>query len=470
MSRGSYAGRRGIVHVVVLAAALVWGPVALAIAVLPELQFTYPGASLHVAVETAASLIALLAGFLVFGRLQRRGGLNDLLLATALAVFALLNLCLLTMPALTQFLSKDLIVWVLLIGRLLGAVLFVFATFVPPHRLRRPVLVLAVSVAGWIATVLLTAAIFHWLAGHVAHRPAAALALGSPRALGLGGYPALLTLQLVTTVLYVVATIGFLSCFRRFRDEFLGWLAASGTLAALSHLNYSLYPSPYAQLVHAADIFRVGSYVMLLVGSMREISSYWHTQSEAAVLEERQRIARDLHDGLAQELAYLARHLDSVGGERGEETRGLLRRAVARAQLESRRVVSTLATPGVEPVEMALAKAAAEVAERFDIGVQLGLALGVEVSPARKDAIVRIACEAVANAARHSGAGQVSLKLERDGSRVRLRVSDRGRGFDPAVPCGGFGLVAMRQRARSVGGELRISSSPGQGSEVEAVL
>jgi hypothetical protein len=123
VSPGSYAGRPGIVHVVALAATLVWGPVALALAVLPELQFSYRGTSLHVAVETAASLIALLAGFLFFGRLQRRGGLNDLLLASALAVFALLNLCLLAMPTLVQFLSKDLIVWALLTGRSLGAVL-----------------------------------------------------------------------------------------------------------------------------------------------------------------------------------------------------------------------------------------------------------------------------------------------------------------------------------------------------------
>jgi signal transduction histidine kinase len=318
--------------------------------------------------------------------------------------------------------------------------------------------------------VVLTAAMFDRLAGHVAHHLAAALTLGSPKAPGLGEHPALLMLQLVITVLYAVATVGFLSRFRRFSDEFLGWLAASGALAAFSYLNYSLYPSPYTQLVHLGDIFRVGSYVILLVGSMREISSYWHALSEAAVLEERQRIARDLHDGLAQELAYLARHLDSVGVERGEETHSLLRRAVERAQLESRRVVSALAVPGVEPVEIGLAKAATEVAERFDIGLQLDLALGVKVSEARKDAIVRIACEAVANAARHSGAGQVCLKLERDGSRLLLSVSDRGRGFDPAVPGGGFGLVAMRQRARSVGGELRISSSPGDGSEVEAAL
>jgi signal transduction histidine kinase len=451
---------------------------AVALATFPQLQFAYHGVLLRVALETAALLIALLAGFLVFGRLWRRGGLNDLLLACALAVFTLLNLYLLTMPALGQLLSQDLMVWVLLIGRSFGAILFALAAFAPRRRLRRPGVALAASVAGGSAAVLLTAAVLNRFAGPLANRLVAALAPASPEGPRLGGHPGLLTLQLATTVLYGGAAIGFLRRSRRFGDEFLGWLAISGVLAALAHLNYSLYPLPYAQLVSPGDIFRLCFYAVLFAGSMREIWSYWQALSEAAVLEERQRIARDLHDGLAQELAYLARNLDSLNdspddsldGERREETISLLAEAVQRAQLESRRVVSALAAPCAEPVEVALALATAEVSERFNIGLQLDLTAGVKVSAAREDALVRIACEAVSNAARHSGASQVELKLERDGSRLRLRVSDRGRGFDPAAANGGFGLISMRQRAHSVGGVLRISSAPGAGSEVEAAL
>jgi signal transduction histidine kinase len=104
------------------------------------------------------------------------------------------------------------------------------------------------------------------------------------------------------------------------------------------------------------------------------------------------------------------------------------------------------------------------------VGLELDLVSGIRLSAARAEALVRIACEAVTNAARHSGASRVILNLERDGSRVRLRVSDGGRGFDTTVPRAGFGLISMRERARSVGGELRISSAPGRGSEVEAAL
>jgi signal transduction histidine kinase len=232
--------------------------------------------------------------------------------------------------------------------------------------------------------------------------------------------------------------------------------------------------------VHNGDISRLCFYATLLAGSMREIVSYWQALSETAVMGERQRIAYDLHDGVAQELAYLARHLgpgdgrpgeEELGGEAlGAEALGRLRAAVQRAQLESRRAVSALAASSADPVEVVLARAAAEVAGRYHVGLHLDLVRGAVISGAREDALVRIACEAVTNVARHSGARQASLTLECHGPLLRLRVSDRGCGFDLASAGHGFGLAAMRQRARSVGGELRVSSIPGQGSEVEATL
>jgi signal transduction histidine kinase len=203
---------------------------------------------------------------------------------------------------------------------------------------------------------------------------------------------------------------------------------------------------------------------------MREIWSYWRALSEAAVLEERQRIACELHDGLAQELAYLARNLDSLSGAADENCLTRLRRAVERAQLESRRAISALAAPNGQPFEVALAEAVTELAERYHVELDLDLTSDIRLSAARREALVRIACEAVTNAARHSGARRVDLRLERDGSGVRLWVSDKGHGFDTAAPGGGFGLTSMRERARSVGGELLVSSAPGQGSQVRVAV
>jgi signal transduction histidine kinase len=146
-----------------------------------------------------------------------------------------------------------------------------------------------------------------------------------------------------------------------------------------------------------------------------------------------------------------------------------LRRAVERARLESRRVISA-AAPGAQPFEVALAEAVTEVAGRYQVKLDLNLACDIRLPAPRREAFVRIACEAVANAAQHSGADRVNLGLERDGSGVRLWVSDEGHGFDPEDPGGGFGLISMRERAHSVGAELIVSSVPGRGSQVEVAL
>jgi len=277
------------------------------------------------------------------------------------------------------------------------------------------------------------------------------------------------SLQLTGAVLYGLAAIGFLRCSRRSPDEFLGWLAVAAMLAAASQVNY-LLAAMHPQSLYGGDAFRCLFYAALLVGSMREIWSYWHARSEAAVLEERQRIACELHDGVAQELAYLARNLESLDDGAYGDSLDRLRRAVERAQLESRRVISAVATSSGQPFEVELAEAVTEVAERYHLKLYLDLTPGIRLPGPRRGAVVRIACEAVTNAARHSGADQVDVRLERDGSAVRLRVCDLGHGFDTADPGGGFGLTLMRERARSAGADLVVSSMPGYGSHVEVTL
>jgi signal transduction histidine kinase len=460
-----YAGGMRGGGTVTVATAAVAAIVTVAVALLPQLHFAYRQPLLHVALETAASLIALLSGFLVFGRLRRTRMLNELLLACALALLAPLNLLYVMTPALVP---RDLMTFAALIGSLLSAALFVLAAFAPRAKLRRPGYALAAASAATLV-VLVAAVLASEITGRVS-RVAAGLPRDPSLRIDLYAQPTVPVLHLLIMLMYGLAAFGFLRRSRRFGDEFFGWLAIAAVLAAASHLNYFLYPSLYGQWVHTGDIFRLCFYAVLLTGSMREIWSYWQALSQAAVSEERRRIARDLHDGLAQELTYLARNLDSLDVSSADGTLQRLRRAVERAQLESRRAVTALAAPVGQSLESALAEAVGEVAERFHVGLDLDLATGLRLPAARAEALVRIACEAVANAARHSGASRVRLSLERDGLRARLRVSDRGRGFEPTAPAGGFGLVSMRERAHSVGGELRITSAPGHGSKVEAAF
>jgi signal transduction histidine kinase len=83
--------------------------------------------------------------------------------------------------------------------------------------------------------------------------------------------------------------------------------------------------------------------------------------------------------------------------------------------------------------------------------------------------LLRIVREAVTNAARHGEAGQITVRLS-NGRGLHLEVKDDGKGFDPVDRRGGFGLESMRERAIALGGEFRLDSSPGHGTEIQVVL
>jgi signal transduction histidine kinase len=147
--------------------------------------------------------------------------------------------------------------------------------------------------------------------------------------------------------------------------------------------------------------------------------------------------------------------------------------SAARALSESRRAIAALTKPLDDPLEVAIAEAARETADREGTRLDLVLAPGIELDYRRRDALIRIACEAIANAARHGGAGLVRVELL-NGRRVRLQVSDGGSGFDPAAvrsrDGGGFGLISMRERAHAVGASFEVLSRPGSGTRVDVVL
>ena len=473
------------------------------------------------ALEITVSLVTLLAGFLVFGRLRRNSRLNDLVLAAALAIITLSDLLFVVFPILTGSVTSSRAVLAAIIGRSAGAVLFTAAAFVPRARIRQPGRAIALTTAG-VLGVLAVAAVLARVSGSGPPLVITHTLDGRPHAA-----PALVAAEIVGALLTGIAAAGYLRRSERFGDEFSCWLAIAAVLAAGSHVSYALNPTIYSASVSLGDIFRSCCCVVLLVGSMREIQSYWRTLASAIVEDERRRIACDLHDGLSQELAYLTRNLAGLRGAADEKTLHQLQASVERARFATRQAIHRVAAPvrpavadaftaeagevtaplrpvlvdaftaeagevtaPLRPVLVdaftaeagevtaplrpvltdALARAAGEVAERFGLNLKLDLASGIVMPPARADALVRIASEALTNVARHSGSRQVSLMLRRDGQRVRLRVCDSGHGFDRAARRDGFGLTSMRDRARSVGGDLRVSSEPGAGSQVEATL
>ena len=141
-------------------------------------------------------------------------------------------------------------------------------------------------------------------------------------------------MEVAVAAIYGLTAAGFLCRSRRLHDGYSGWLAISAVIAAAAHVNYFLHPALYLHFVSVGDVFLLCFYVMLLGGSARESWSYWRAVPEAAVLAERRRIARDLHDGPAQDLAYLLRNLDSLNGnvDGGDEDTPAARGRASRAR------------------------------------------------------------------------------------------------------------------------------------------
>ncbi len=436
----------------------------IALALVASLNFAYHAPTLHVALETTAALTACAAAFLLLGRYWRTGFLDELILAAGLSLLAVSNFAFAALPAVFDLPSNRASVWSMLFTASLAAVLICVAALLPRRRLAaspRWLLVvygstIALAVAGTVPMVIRPHLVPRGVRSSI---PAVADR-------SFAG-----TWQLALVLVYLLAALGFARRNRLTNDELSGWLAIGCILAAAGRVNYFFHPALHPNWVYTADAFRLGFYLALLIGAAREVASYWASIVGAASLEERRRLARDVHDGLAQEIAFLARNVRLLR-EKGAEPE-LVERivgGVARAQEESRRVVGALAARVDEPLERALAEAARDAAQRYGASVDMDLANGIILSPREREAVVRIASEAVANAARHSGAETLRVYLERLDAGMRLGIVDDGAGFDDEQTRGGFGLVTMKDRAEALGAKLHIDSRRGAGTRVELEL
>jgi len=199
----------------------------------------------------------------------------------------------------------------------------------------------------------------------------------------------------------------------------------------------------------------------------------------AGVLEERDRIAREFHDTLEQELAAITIQLDAVETQLNgapsavRQLLDLARNMSRRSLTEARRSVWDLRSHLLENSD--LPAALNEMASSLETAADRKIVVQSSGTTRRLPAVVehnllRAAQEALANALKHSGATKIVLALSYESSRIRLRVCDNGRGFDPGAvgrPSGGhFGLLDIHERAEKIGAELCLASSPGKGTEI----
>ena len=191
---------------------------------------------------------------------------------------------------------------------------------------------------------------------------------------------------------------------------------------------------------------------------------------EATAIDERRRIARDMHDGLMQELAFISMQ----GRELAKQDPRVndIATAADKALADARGVILTLTDPLDEPLSAAVARVATSLAYRSGTSLDLELDEQAETGARAREGLLRIVSEAISNATRHGHAENIHVALSMNGG-LRLAISDDGCGFENCPgqgPSGGFGLTSMEERAKGLGGELRLNSQPGEGTEIEVML
>jgi signal transduction histidine kinase len=195
---------------------------------------------------------------------------------------------------------------------------------------------------------------------------------------------------------------------------------------------------------------------------------------ELSVLQERARLARDLHDAVSQKLfsvrakARAAAVLVARDPARAIEEIDGLAALAGQAQAELRAVIDGLAPPELVAGGLTESVRGYALMAGGTHGTEVVVrAAGLpDLDPVRETAVYRVAQEAIGNALRHSGARRVTVSLRQRQRSVVLEVSDDGCGFDAGAPQAGLGLSSMRERASSAGGRLTVVSAPATGTRV----
>lgn len=261
-----------------------------------------------------------------------------------------------------------------------------------------------------------------------------------------------------------------------------GWPAVRVQLpgAAVAFAIVATYVTLFARQLQERQ--RAEQLLAQLEDAHRQLRAYDARLEELTIAQERQRMARELHDTLAQGLAGIIMQMDSVDEllERGDaaKARTIMERARHRARTalaDARAVIQALRTPLDDLSVIEAIRRQVEVL-RTDTGIACALEIGpgdVELEGELGRQVLRIAQEGLANVAKHARATQAIVHLSAGSEQIELAITDDGVGFDPTEAVGQpghFGLTGLQERVRLAGGELQVESSPGRGTRLHARL
>jgi signal transduction histidine kinase len=426
-----------------------------------DVSFATRNGSACAALEMTTVLVAGLAAYLLHGRGRVGAHGRDLLLSWIVGVIAVAEGAFSLLPDMVDDHIAGGLVRADPIARLLIALLLAVAAFAPgavlDRTLRRRTDYTVGAMLLGIALALLAVAVLLPVDTSAASPPAEQAPMHLAAALIAGCAGAALAARAI-----------------RAGTELQSWFAAAIILTAGASLDAGVDPVLTPPWITTADALRFAAAALLLAGAVRQRGTHPGPATSLAVAEERRRIARELHDGLAQELAYIASLAPRMAATSGDPTAARLSEAAASALDESRLAITALSDGPREPLGTELARTAQRIAQRAGAAVALDVQADVDdvALDVRRD-LLRIVREATTNAVRHGRASHVTISLARDEVAV-LRVADDGIGFTPGATAAGldsgFGLASMRERAEHAGGELIVRSAPGRGTVIEVRL
>ena len=426
----------------------------------PSLRSTYELPEGRLVLDTAVVLAATIVAILVGVRFLVEGRRLDLFLAAGFMVAAAGTLAFAILPVLGGDPQGSPEAWAALGARVLAATLIALAPVVPGGRIAAPARVLCAGIA-----LLVLALVAIWLPLQAA---GGSLGRLDPSSQHTRLFELSVTLSLLA-LLALLAVIGFALRYRSHGEDLDSWLALGATLTLFAELHYVLTPHYSTDFVSQADFLRLLSYGLLLVGVWRAIS---FAEFGRAVAEERARVAREIHDGLAQYLFAVSTHASMLeSGASLEQTLPKLKEAAAAAQQEARFAVLALSSAsGNAPFDAALRRYVEFLTADGVLEVDVEIDTETLLAPDEQIEVFRIVQEGLANVRKHADARRAQVWIgQRQGRRI-VRVRDDGVGFDGVEVEAGQGLKNMRRRAGSIDGGLSLTSRPGRGTSVEVLL
>jgi signal transduction histidine kinase len=413
---------------------------------LPEL-----GLVLHTVIAFASGIIALLAGI----RYAVEGRRVDLFLCCGFLIGSASIVGFSIAPVLDGEALGGPEAWAAVVGRLLAWSLIAAAPFVRGRS--GPKALANTIVASSVVLVVAWLALRSWASGLPSLDPSSdtpGLLVGALSALAL---------------LNLLALVGFGKRYYERREDLDRWLALGATLMLFASLHYMFTPVLAPSSVSRGDFLRVLAYGLFLVGVWRAIS---FAEFGRAVADERARVAREIHDGLAQYLFAVSTHATMLQqGAPPEETLRKLKEAADAAQQEARFAILALSTAaGNAPFDAALHRYIDFLTADGQLEVDLAIDPAVRLAPDEQIEVFRIVQEGLANVRKHANATRADVVIGlRDGERY-VSVRDDGEGFDGEAAAAGQGLKNIRARTKSIDGGFTVTSRPGSGTALEVVL